>query len=71
MLGDRIESGLDTISQDSAIVSHGGVVGPLLVLRAGMANNQAADAKIAPDKHLLLKAIPSSGSDTFGASLAG
>jgi broad specificity phosphatase PhoE len=61
MLGDRIERGLDTISQDSAIVSHGGVVGALLVLlRAGMPNNQAADAKIAQAKHLLLKAIASS-----------
>jgi hypothetical protein len=71
MLGDRIESGLDTISQDSAIVSRGGVVGALLVLDAAMPNNQAGDAKIALAKHRLLKAIRPSGSDTFGASLAG
>jgi hypothetical protein len=55
MLGERLESGLGTTSQDSAIVSHSGVAGALLVLRTGMPSNQAADAKIGQAKHLLFK----------------
>jgi hypothetical protein len=70
MLADLLKSGLGTISQDSVIVGHGGVAGVLLVLRAGMPSNQAPDAKIGQAKHLPLRAIPSSGSDAFGASLA-
>jgi hypothetical protein len=54
-VADLLESGLGTISRDSAIVSHGGVAGVLLVLRAGMPSNQAADAKIRPGKHLPFK----------------
>jgi hypothetical protein len=70
MLADLLKSGLGTISQDSAIVSHVGVAGVLLGLRAGMPGNQTPDAKIRQAKHLPLRAIPSSGSDAFVASLA-
>jgi broad specificity phosphatase PhoE len=55
ILADLLESGLGTSSRDSAIVSHGGVAGVLLVLRTGMPSNQAADAKIGQGKHLPFK----------------
>jgi broad specificity phosphatase PhoE len=55
MLHDRIKGWLDTISQDSVIVSHGGVARVLMVLRTGMPSHEAADAEIWQGKLLLFK----------------
>ena len=55
MLHDRIKGWLDTISQDSVIVSHGGVARVLMVLRTGMPSHEAADAEIWQGKLLLFR----------------
>ncbi|MDQ0391732.1 histidine phosphatase family protein [Labrys monachus] len=46
MLRDRIAGWLQTVGQDTVVVSHGGVARVLCVLRAGLAEADAADADI-------------------------
>jgi len=55
MLRDRIRGWLDTIRQDVVVVSHGGVARVLCVLRAGLAEGDAADADIWQGKVLLFR----------------
>ena len=55
MLHDRIAGWLKTVNQNLVVVSHGGVARVLLVLLAGMATAEAAEAAIWQGKLLVFR----------------